>query len=183
MRCSRILSRTIVAFDVLFWNNDSTNLTAQLHSDYLKVYEEQPFAHPGEVTLAGHKVDLANVKQDLFVLAGVTDHITPWKACYRATHLFGSPNVEFILSQSGHIQALLNPPGNPKAKYFRSPKRPPPSVDSWMANDAQEHVGSWWPHWRDWLLSRSGGEKPAPKKLGSRKYPPGEPAPGSYVHG
>jgi polyhydroxyalkanoate synthase len=169
------------AFDVLFWNNDSTNLTAALHSDYLRVYEEQPFDNPGKVTVAGHKVDLTKVTQDLFVVAGVTDHITPWKACYRTTQLVGSPNVEFILSQSGHIQALLNPPGNPKAKYFRSERRPPPSIDEWMSNGAQEHAGSWWPHWRDWLIAHSGSSQPAPKSLGSRKHPPGDAAPGKYV--
>ena len=169
------------AFDVLFWNNDSTNLTATLHSDYLRVYEEQPFVHPGKVTVADHKVDLTKVKQDIFVVAGVTDHITPWKACYRATQLVGSENVEFILSQSGHIQALLNPPGNPKAKYFSSKKRPPASIDDWMTKDAKEHAGSWWPHWKDWLGAHSGAEKPAPEALGSKAHPPGDPAPGRYV--
>ena len=169
------------AFDVLFWNNDSTNLTAQLHSDYLRVYETQPFANPGKVEIAGHKVDLTKVTQDCFIVAGVTDHITPWKAVYRIAGLIGSPNVEFILSQAGHIQALLNPPGNPKAKYFKSDKRPPASVDDWLAHDAQEHAGSWWPLWMQWLQARSGASKPAPKTLGSRKHPAGDPAPGTYV--
>jgi polyhydroxyalkanoate synthase len=169
------------AFDVLFWNNDSTNLTARLHSDYLRVYEAQPFANPGKVEVAGHKVDLTKVTQDCFIVAGVTDHITPWKAVYRIAGLIGSPNVAFILSQSGHIQALLNPPGNPKAKYFSSDKRPPASVDDWLANDAHEHAGSWWPLWMEWLQARSDALKPAPKTLGSRKHPPGDPAPGTYV--
>jgi polyhydroxyalkanoate synthase len=169
------------AFDVLFWNNDSTNLTATLHSDYLRVYETQPFATPGVTELAGHKVDLTKVTQDCFVVAGVTDHITPWKACYRTTQLIGSPNVEFILSQAGHIQSLLNPPGNPKAKYFKSDKRPPTSIDEWLANDASEHAGSWWPFWAQWLQARSGELKSAPKDLGSRKNPPGVAAPGEYV--
>jgi polyhydroxyalkanoate synthase len=169
------------AFDVLFWNNDSTNLTAALHSDYLRVYETQPFANPGVTELAGHKVDLTQVTQDLFVVAGVTDHITPWKACYRTTQLVGSPNVEFVLSQAGHIQSLLNPPGNPKAKYFKSATRPPASIDDWLAKDATEHGGSWWPLWAEWLQARSGDLKPAPKSLGSRKHPPGDPAPGAYV--
>jgi polyhydroxyalkanoate synthase len=169
------------AFDVLFWNNDSTNLTASLHSDYLDVYETQPFRNPGKVTVAGHKVDLTKVKQDTFIVAGVTDHITPWKACYRTTQLIGSPNVEFILSQSGHIQALLNPPGNPKAKYFRSEKRPPATIEEWMGKDAREHAGSWWPYWRDWLTTRSGAKVAAPKALGSKKHPAGDPAPGAYV--
>ena len=169
------------AFDVLFWNNDSTNLTASLHSDYLRVYETQPFAHPGMVELAGHKVDLSKVTQDIFVVAGVTDHITPWKACYRTTGLVGSPNVEFILSQAGHIQALLNPPGNPKAKYFRSDKRPPADVDTWLSTDAREHAGSWWPYWMEWLQAHSGATKAAPKTLGSKLHPPGDPAPGLYA--
>jgi len=169
------------AFDVLYWNNDSTNLTAALHSDYLRVYETQPFATPGTVELAGHLVDLTKVTQDCFITAGVTDHITPWKACYRVSQLMGSPNVEFILSQAGHIQSLLNPPGNPKAKYFRSDKRPPADIDAWLSQDAEEHAGSWWPYWLEWLKARSGPEKEAPKALGSRKHPAGDAAPGRYV--
>jgi polyhydroxyalkanoate synthase len=168
-------------FDVLFWNNDSTNLTATLHSDYLRVYEEQPFRNPGKVELAGHKVDLTKVTQDLFVVAGVTDHITPWKACYRVTQLVGSKNVDFVLSQSGHIQALLNPPGNPKSKYFHSQTRPPAAIDEWMGSAAEEKGGSWWPFWVEWLAARSGPRKPAPKTLGSRKYKPTEAAPGLYA--
>ena len=168
-------------FDVLFWNNDSTNLTAALHSDYLSVYETQPFRHPGEVEMAGHKVDLSKVTQDLFVVAGVTDHITPWKACYRLTQLIGSPKVDFVLSQAGHIQALLNPPGNPKAKYFHSETRPSADIDAWMNGQAMEKAGSWWPFWAQWLGEHSGPMKPAPKKIGSKKYPPIAPAPGAYV--
>ncbi len=168
-------------FDVLFWNNDSTNLPAALHSDYLRVYEEQPFTRPGEVELAGHKVDLTKVTQDTFIVGGVTDHITPWKACYRATQLLGSENIEFILSHSGHIQALLNPPGNPKAKYYRNTNKPPADVDQWMMAGASENAGSWWPLWKEWLVARSGETKPAPKRVGSVKYPPGDAAPGKYA--
>ncbi|MDO9338713.1 MAG: alpha/beta fold hydrolase [Caulobacter sp.] len=168
-------------FDVLFWNNDSTNLTATLHSDYLSVYEHQPFRNHGAVELAGHKVDLSAVKNDVFVVAGVTDHITPWKACYRLTQLIGSPNVDFVLSQAGHIQALLNPPGNPKAKYFHSSERPGASIDAWMNGQAEEKAGSWWPFWTQWLGERSGAKKAAPKTLGSKKYRPMEPAPGLYA--
>lgn len=170
------------AFDILFWNNDATNLPAQLHSDYLGFYETQPFANPGTAELAGHKVDLTKVKNDLFILAGVTDHITPWKACYRSTQLFGSKNVEFVLSQSGHIQAILNPPGNPKAKFFRSNKKPPADVDKWLES-AEEVSGSWWPYWAEWLKKRAGALKAAPEAVGNASYPPLEPAPGSYAFG
>lgn len=170
------------AFDILFWNNDATNLTAALHSDYLRVYEEQPFTIPGKVEMAGHKVDLTRVDHDMFILAGVTDHITPWKACYRTTQLFGSKNIEFVLSQSGHIQAILNPPGNPKAKFFRSGKSMPATPDEWMGTVA-EHGGSWWPFWIEWLKARSGTLKVAPKTLGNKDYPAGDPAPGAYAFG
>ena len=86
-----------------------------------------------------------------------------------------------MLSQAGHIQALLNPPGNPKAKYFHSTTRPPASLDDWMANAAEEKAGSWWPFWVEWLTERAGDKKPAPKTLGSKKHPAGDPAPGLYV--
>lgn len=168
-------------FDVLFWNNDSTNLTATLHSDYLSVYEHQPFRNHGQVEMAGHTVDLSAVKNDVFVVAGVTDHITPWKACYRLTQLIGSPNVDFVLSQAGHIQALLNPPGNPKAKYFHSAERPGPTIEGWMNGQAEEKAGSWWPFWTEWLTARSGEKKAPPKSLGSKKYKALDPAPGLYA--
>jgi polyhydroxyalkanoate synthase len=168
------------AFDILHWNNDATNLTAALHSDYLEVYEKQPFARPGTAAFADHLVDLTKVTNDLFILAGVTDHITPWKACYRSTQLFGSEHIEFVLSHSGHIQAILNPPGNPKAKFYRNPKKPPADVDAWMAG-AEEKAGSWWPYWIAWLKKRSGKEIAAPTVLGSAAHPAGDPAPGRYV--
>ena len=170
------------AFDILFWNNDATNLPAQLHSDYLDFYETQPFAVPGQAELAGHVVDLRKVTIDLFMLAGVTDHITPWKACYRSTQLFGSKNIEFVLSQSGHIQAILNPPGNPKSKYFRSNKAPPADVEQWLSQ-AEEVTGSWWPFWAEWVKARAGPLVDAPKKLGNKKYPPLCSAPGEYAFG
>jgi polyhydroxyalkanoate synthase subunit PhaC len=167
------------AFDILFWNNDATNLTAQLHSDYLRVYEEQPFANPGASVMADHAVDLNKVTCDLMIIGGVTDHITPWKACYRSTQLFGSKSVEFILSHSGHIQALLNPPGNPKAKYYRADGKPPETPELWLKS-AEEQAGSWWPHWMKWLHDHAGKQKKAPNSLGNADYPVGHAAPGQY---
>ncbi|MDP2124813.1 MAG: alpha/beta fold hydrolase [Parvibaculum sp.] len=168
------------AFDVLFWNNDSTNLTAGLHSDYLSLYETQPFANPGKEEILGHPIDLGKVDIDAFIVGGVTDHITPWKACYRTTKMLGGKR-EFVLSNSGHIQAILNPPGNPKAKYFVNDKLPD-TADEWAAG-ASEVMGSWWERWATWLGQRSGETIPAPKKLGNRKYKPMEAAPGTYVLG
>ncbi|MEH6695185.1 MAG: alpha/beta fold hydrolase [Hyphomonas sp.] len=166
-------------YDVLFWNNDTTNLPAQLHSDYLDLGLTQPFDHPGEIDVAGHKADLSKVKCDAFVVAGLTDHITPWKACYRTPALLGSENVEFILSSSGHLQSLINPPGNPKAKYFRNSEIKPTS-DEWAAT-AEERAGSWWPLWGEWLKERSGAQKAAPKACGNEAFPPLYAAPGKYV--
>jgi polyhydroxyalkanoate synthase len=166
------------AFDVLFWNNDSTNLTARLHSDYLGLYETQPFANPGTEEILGHPIDLGKVKVDAFIVGGVTDHITPWKACYRTTQMLGG-NKEFVLSNSGHIQAILNPPGNPKAKYFVNDKLPE-TADEWAAT-ASPVQGSWWERWAVWLGERSGAMVPAPKTLGNRKYKATDAAPGTYI--
>lgn len=167
-------------FDILYWNNDSTNLPAQLHSDYLDIYADKRFAEPGNVEFMGHKIDLRKVKQDAFMVAAVTDHITPWRACYRNNQLFGG-DIEFVLSNSGHIQALLNPPGNPKAQYFANPELPEDS-EEWFAN-AEPQQGSWWPRWIDWLSERSGDKKKAPKSLGNKACPPIVKAPGEYVFG
>ncbi|MEL7130503.1 MAG: alpha/beta fold hydrolase [Pseudomonadota bacterium] len=166
-------------YDVLYWNNDTTNLPAQLHSDYLDMGLSQPFANPGQVEIAGHKADLSKVTCDAFVVAGVTDHITPWKACYRTTGLLGSKNIEFILSNSGHLQSLLNPPGNPKAQYFTNPDLSV-DADTW-ASKAEETKGSWWPAWGAWLKERSGAMKTAPRTCGSEAFEPLYPSPGKYV--
>ncbi|MDP1553834.1 MAG: alpha/beta fold hydrolase [Hyphomonas sp.] len=166
-------------YDVLFWNNDTTNLPAQLHSDYLDIALKQPFDHPGTVEVAGHMADLSKVTADAFVVAGLTDHITPWKACYRTPALLGSKNIEFVLSSSGHLQSLINPPGNPKAKYFRSTQMKP-SPDDWAAS-AEEHAGSWWPRWGEWLKERAGALKAAPATVGSEAFPAQYAAPGRYV--
>ncbi len=177
-----LLGESPPAFDILFWNNDATNLTAALHSDYLDLYGTQPFARPGTATIADHLVDITKVENDIFIIGGVTDHITPWKACYRSTQLFGSKNIEFILSHSGHIQAMLNPPGNPKAKYYRAEGKMPESPEAWMKG-AQEHAGSWWPLWMDWLKARSGAEQSPSKALGSKTHPIVGKAPGEYALG
>ncbi len=166
-------------FDVLYWNNDTTNLPAALHSDYLDIYHLKPFVTPGPTSFAGHELDMGQVKQDLFIVAGTTDHITPWKACYRTIGLMGSKNIKFVLANSGHIQSLINPPGNPKASYFTSDETPE-TADEWMGN-ASRQEGSWWPEWVQWLHERSGEEKKAPVKLGQKSYPPLLKAPGSYV--
>ncbi|MXP14323.1 alpha/beta fold hydrolase [Altererythrobacter confluentis] len=170
------------AFDVLFWNADATNLSASLMGDFLTIFETLAFTKKGEVEMADHKIDLTKVTSDLFILGGVTDHITPWRACYRSTQLFGSKDVTFVLSQAGHMQAILNPPGNPKAKFFKSkkPGLPPADVDDWLAG-TEEVAGSWWPYWIEWLQARSGKKVAAPEAVGNATFKPLDPAPGRYV--
>ncbi|MEO0871071.1 MAG: alpha/beta fold hydrolase [Pseudomonadota bacterium] len=170
------------AFDVLFWNADATNLSSTLMGDFLTLYETLAFSTPGEVEMADHKIDLTKVTADLFILGGVTDHITPWKATYRSTQLFGSKNVTYVLSQSGHMQAILNPPTNPKAKYFVQKKRGklPATADEWLQG-TEEVKGSWWPLWAEWCQKRAGAKVAAPKALGNKDYAPLEAAPGLYV--
>ncbi len=178
-----LLGQDPPAFDVLFWNADATNLSASLMGDFLTIFETLAFTRRGEVEMVGHKVDLSKVTADLFILGGVTDHITPWKATYRSTRLFGSEDVTYVLSQSGHMQAILNPPGNPKAKYYiqaDATKPLPPTAEEWLQG-AEEVAGSWWPRWMEWLAARSGGRKPAPKRLGGKDFEPLDPAPGLYV--
>jgi polyhydroxyalkanoate synthase len=170
------------AFDVLYWNSDATNLSASLMGDFLTLFEKMAFVEAGTVEMAGHKVDLTKVTADLFILGGVTDHITPWKATYRSTQLFGSKDVTYVLSQSGHMQAILNPPGNPKAKYFVQSKKGklPETADEWLQG-TEEVKGSWWPYWMEWIQARAGKKKAAPADMGSKKHPPMEAAPGLYV--
>ena len=170
------------AFDVLYWNADATNLSGSLMGDFLTIYETLAFTKKGDVEMVDHKVDLSKVDADLFILGGVTDHITPWRATYRSTQLFGSKDVTYVLSQSGHMQAILNPPGNPKAKYFVQKKKGklPATAEQWLEG-TEEVAGSWWPFWMQWLQKRSGKKVAAPKRLGSKDFPEREPAPGLYV--
>lgn len=169
------------AFDILFWNADATNLSSALMGDFLELFEANAYAQPGTYDVADHTLDLTKVKGDIFILGGTTDHITPWQACYRSTQLFGAKNVEFVLSQAGHMQAILNPPGNPKAKFWRNAKgQTPKDVTEWKKG-TEEIAGSWWPHWTAWLEARSGKKVKAPSGCGSKKHPAMENAPGLYV--
>jgi polyhydroxyalkanoate synthase subunit PhaC len=166
------------AFDILFWNADTTCLPARLHHDYIDLYFTNPFVNPNRLKLNGTAVDMRLVKVDSYVVAGVTDHITPWKAVYKTAKIYGD-DATFVLSNSGHLQSLLNPPTNPKASFVTGLARAPDG-DSFLAS-AEKRSGSWWLHWRDWLYERSGAEVPAPSKVGSNRHPAGAPAPGTYV--
>jgi polyhydroxyalkanoate synthase len=175
-----LLGNDPAPFDILYWNSDATNLPARLHAGFLDLFLRNPLVDGGgEVSVLGTPVDLHAVKNDLYLVAGMTDHICAWRACYRATRMFGG-RIEFVLGSSGHIQSLVNPPGNFKARYYIG-SRLPEDPDEW-AKGATEYKGTWWDHWVKWIAARSGGERPAPKSLGSELYKAGEPAPGLYVH-
>ncbi|SED81414.1 alpha/beta fold hydrolase [Bradyrhizobium erythrophlei] len=166
------------AFDILYWNADTTRLPAALHGDYLDLYFSNPFVNAGKLTLNDKTIDMSKVKADSYVVAGVTDHITPWKGVYKTAQIMGE-GTTFVLSNSGHLQSLLNPPSNPKASFMIGPiSRDKP--DAFMAS-AEKRKGSWWLDWRDWLQARSGDEVAAPAALGSARYPSLAAAPGTYV--
>src|SRR6266516_2484832 len=173
-----LIGKDPAAFDVLYWNNDTTRLPAKLHGEMLDLFETNGFTHPGTLEVLGTPIDLSKVTNDTYIIAGITDHITPWQGCYSTTQLLGG-KITFILSNSGHIQAILNPPGNPKASYFMH-ERYPADAEQWLVQ-AQKVSGTWWDDWRDWLGKRGGEKKPAPRTLGNDRYQPGTPAPGSYV--
>ncbi|MBV8666906.1 MAG: alpha/beta fold hydrolase [Burkholderiaceae bacterium] len=166
------------AFDILFWNADTTRLPAAFHANLVDTMLDNPFAHPGALEVLDEPIDMGKVKVDAYIVAGITDHITPWKACYETARLYGG-NSTFTLANAGHLQSLLNPPGSPKSFFFSRPAAVP-DPDAW-AESAERVEGSWWPHWMAWMHQRSGERVPAPKKLGSRKHKPGVDAPGLYV--
>ena len=168
------------SFDILAWAVDGTNLPGALHAQFLDIFQNNPLPKAGALEVLGHPIDLETIKIDTFVTGALTDHLTPWKACYRTTQLLGSKNATFVLSHAGHIASLVNPPGNPKASYYLGPK-PGPDPDEWLAK-AQKHTGTWWDVWAEWSHKRSGAERAAPARLGNAQFAPLDKAPGTYVH-
>ena len=166
------------AFDILAWNKDSTNMPAKLHTDFLELFESNALIEPGRYTIAGEAIDLSTIDCDAFVVGAITDHLTPWKACYDAVHLLGG-DTTFALSNGGHIAALVNPPGNPKA-WTKVGAAVPGDADSWEPT-AEKRSGSWWESWSEWVGERSGKMVAAPKSLGSLACKPVDDAPGRYV--
>jgi polyhydroxyalkanoate synthase len=175
-----LLGQDPPAFDILYWNADTTRLPAGLHSDFLDLFTTNGLAHPGTLTVLGTPVDLGKVDIDAYVVAGSTDHIVPWRTAYQTTQLLGG-DTEFVLSSSGHIQAIVNPSGNPRSSYRTRGGVPPAEADGWI-DGAEKSAGSWWDHWSTWLGARSGDQRRAPTHLGSAAHPALEAAPGRYVH-
>jgi len=174
-----LLGREPPKFDILFWNADTTRMTAGLHRDFLQMGVTNGLTRPGGVTMLGSPVDLSLVDRDTYLVAGVTDHICPWTSCYRSTQLLGG-SQRFVLSTSGHIAAMVNPPGNEKARY-QVAKDAPEDPQEWLRRADNCH-GSWWPDYVAWLAERCGEEKAAPDELGGGGLAPVCDAPGTYVY-
>jgi polyhydroxyalkanoate synthase subunit PhaC len=166
------------AFDVLAWNADATRLTARLQSDIIDLVLSNGLTKPGTLLALGTPVDLTRVTCDAYVVAAMTDHISAWEGCYAATQLLGG-KIDFVLSASGHIQSIVCPVDNPKARYLTNADYTP-DAQVWRAA-AQEHQGSWWLAYAEWLAARSDERVPAAKHLGSTAHPILAPAPGAYV--
>ena len=166
------------AFDILAWNADGTNLPARLHGEFLAAFGANKLVEPGAVSALGSPIDLGRITVPMFVCGARTDHLTPWAGCYRTTQLVGG-DATFALSNSGHIAGLVNPPGNPKARYAVGPARG--SAQEWESV-TPERVGSWWEGWAEWIDKASPGEhRAAPTSLGDPEHPALDPAPGRYV--
>ena len=166
------------AFDILAWNADGTNLPGALHAQFLDIFRDNLLARPGQLSVLGIPLNLHDITVPTFVTGAVSDHLTPWKGCYRTTQLLGGPST-FVLSYSGHIASLVNPPGNPKAHYWTGGV-PGEDPEQWLAG-AQKQPGSWWQAWAEWVTARSGDRRPRADHLGSERYPVLSPAPGLYV--
>jgi len=165
-------------FDLLYWNGDSTRMPARMHSFYLRnMYQENRLVEPGGIALAGTPIDLSNVKVPAYFLSTREDHIAPWRATYRGTHLLRGPN-RFVLAASGHIAGVVNPPDGGKYSHWINPELPP-EPEAWFAG-ATEIAGSWWPDWHRWVSALDKRMVKA-RVPGDGKLAPVEDAPGSYV--
>jgi polyhydroxyalkanoate synthase len=175
-----LLGEQPAAFDLLYWNSDSTNLPGPMYCYYLRnTYLENRLREPGALVNCGVPVDLGKVKLPIFVLATREDHIVPWRSAYRTLELTGGEDKTFVLGGSGHIAGVVNPAAKKRRSHWvcdSYPREP----EAWLSQ-AKEKQGSWWPLWSQWLARHAGGSRKAPAKEGSAKYKPIEPAPGRYV--
>ena len=173
-----LMGREPYPFDLLYWNSDSTRLPRAMHLFYLKeMYLHNRLVEPGRISLDGVPIDLTKITIPVYIQSGREDHIAPYPSVFKAKHHFKGP-VRFMVAGSGHIAGVVNPPAAKKYKYWMNEDQPN-DLDDWMKG-AQEHPGSWWPDWHQWLSKKSGKRIPA-RKPGSGQLACIEDAPGSYV--
>jgi len=165
-------------FDLLYWNSDSTRMPYAMHSFYLRrFYQENQLIEPGGISLRGVPIDLRKIRLPVYMISTREDHIAPWASTYAATQIYRG-KTNFVLAGSGHIAGIVNPPSADKYGYWTNPELPPDPKD-WLEG-AEQHAGSWWPHWSDWMAAHS-GKKVAARHPGDGDLVPIEDAPGSYV--
>jgi polyhydroxyalkanoate synthase len=173
-----LMGRDPFPFDLLHWNCDSTRMPAKMHSFYLRnMYMGNRLREPGALTLAGTPIDLARVNVPTYFVSAIEDHIAPWKTTYAGPSILGGKS-RFVLSGSGHIAGIVNPPAANKYGYWTNDTLAP-TADEWLAGAAQ-HEGSWWTDWRQWIDAYLGREV-APRVPGKGKQKVIEAAPGSYA--
>ncbi len=171
------------AFDLLYWNADSTNLPGPFFVWYLRhTYLENQLKEPGKLKVCGVPLDFSKIEAPVFIYGSREDHIVPWQSAYASTQLLPGQK-RFVLGASGHIAGVINPPAKNKRSYWTyAPMRGrfPADANTWF-KAAVEHPGSWWPEWTDWLAMQAGKQIKAPSSAGNARYKVIEPAPGSYV--
>jgi polyhydroxyalkanoate synthase len=173
-----LLGRDPAAFDILYWNSDSTRMPATMQSYYLhNMYCANMLKRHGGITLANVPIDLRKIETPLYFLSTREDHIAPWRSTYVGTRLVSGP-VCFVLGASGHVAGVINPPSANKYGYWTN-DLVPLEAEAWL-NSATYHQGSWWTHWSKWVAGHGGGQVTA-RRPGSGKLAPLEDAPGSYV--
>ncbi len=173
-----LMGREPFPFDLLYWNDDATNMPAAMHGFYMrKCYQDNLLPKAGAVTMNGTPIDMGMVKTPCYFLSAKDDHIAPWKATYATTQLFSGPKT-FTLAASGHVAGVINPPAANKYHFWSSDKTLS-DPDAWLA-PIKSQDGSWWPHWDKWIKQHAKETVPA-RKIGANKLKPIEDAPGSYV--
>ena len=175
-----LLGKDPPAFDILYWNQDTVRLAAGLHRDFILMGLDNGLTRAGEIEVLGTPIDLGAITLDTYIVAGMNDHIVPWENAYRSAELLGG-SERFVLSTSGHIQALVNPPSTESRASYRMTEDLSDDAEAWVGG-AGIRRGSWWPDYVAWLGERSGELRAAPRNLGSPTFKATAKAPGIYIH-
>jgi len=166
-------------FDLLYWNGDSANLPGPMYLSYVRdMYLDNRLREPGALTMCGHAVDLSRISMPTYLLATHDDHIVPWRSAYKTIGLLGG-DLSFVLGASGHIAGVVNPPAKRRRNFWTN-ELLTDDADDWL-DRAEEHAGSWWPHWAAWVSEHGGSRRSAPTSAGNDAHPALGPAPGKYV--
>ncbi|MFT4582492.1 MAG: polyhydroxyalkanoate synthase [Gammaproteobacteria bacterium] len=174
-----LLGKEPVPFDLLYWNSDATRMPAKMHSTYLrKMYLENAFREPGGVVIGDVPIDLSCIEIPAYFVSSAEDHIAPWKTTFLGAQLFSGP-VTFVLSKSGHIAGIINPPGTRQYGHFTGPEVTDISADEWFAA-SETHDESWWTEWSTWI-EKYAGEMVSARVPGDGELTVIEPAPGSFA--